>query len=95
MIQHQSNNTIILQNGIQEDEKVLENVSFDDPSSLAQNPVTAEMESVGWTVLVSYDLQDSKYKISVNGIWFKDMPEAPPEPRELARIYRMDEPSTV
>ena len=93
MIQHLSNDTLILQNGIKEDEKVLENISFDDYSSLAQNPVTVIMEIVGWTVQVFYDHEVSKYEISINGVWLKDMLTAPPELRELSRIYRLDEPS--
>ena len=52
------------------------------------------MEAAGWTVIVTYRPQDGKYDISINGIWHRDMVEAPSKPRELARIHRIREADT-
>ena len=89
MIQHLSTGKLILKNGIVEDDSVVNGVNFEDLSSLINNPVTVYMKVVGWTVAVMYCHADDHYDISINGVWFKDMQVATPEPRELSRIYRI------
>ena len=63
--------------------------SFSDPSMLAKNPLTFTMKSTKWEVIVTYRTEDQKYDVSINGVWFADMPKAPTEPREMPRIMRI------